>query len=123
MNLFASVKLAKEALNPEFPTASTNEEKRHFLAQTNCIEVLDPVDLKGKSTYLLETLPKIMPLYWPEGVTLVKTEKQHTMAMQLHLFADSWDHLDIQELKEKQERRRTTSYESSSSHAESQTKL
>ncbi len=47
-NLFASIKLAKEALNPEFPMAST--KKRRFLAQINCIEVLDPVESKGKST-------------------------------------------------------------------------
>ncbi len=106
LNLFTSVKLAREALSSETSAAVTTEEKRCFVVEPNCIEVLDPVDLKGEFTNLLETILNVVPLYGPEGVMFVKTDKPHTLAMQMHVFINSWDHLNIKELKEKQERKR-----------------
>ncbi len=116
-NLFASVKLAHASLNPETSSETSDKDKRKFLAQAKCIEILDPVDLQGETTYLLKSLPKVVPLYGPEGIMFVKTDKPSTVAMQLRMYADSWEHLNVAELKAKQERQRTTSCESSSSQA------
>ncbi len=84
---------------------------------------MDPVDPIGETNYLIETLHKVVPLYRPEGVTFVTTDKPYTVAMHLHMYADPWDQLNVKERKEKQERRMTSSCESSSYQAESQTKL
>ncbi len=122
MNLFTTVQMAKEIIFPDNPTAATSKEKKTFLMQTNCMELLDHVDPKGQTTYLIENLPKTVPLYRPEGVTFVKIDNPCTMAMQTRLYADSWDNLNLEELKEKQERTRTTSGSSAASQTNSQTK-
>ncbi len=96
MNLFTSVKMAKETNFPDFPSPASDEDRRAFLSQTNCMELLNPMDLKGDSIYLLDNLPKAMPLYRPEGVTFVKTDKPRTIAMQMCLYSDSWANLDIE---------------------------
>ncbi len=111
-----------ETVFPDSPNSAISKEKKMFLSETNCMELLDPVDPKGETTYLLDNLPKTFPLYWPEGVMFVKTDNQRTVAMQLRLYADYWDNLNLEELKEKQEIRRTTSSGSSSSHTETQLK-
>ncbi len=119
MNLFTRVKMAKES---QFPSPTTDEERRRFLSQTNCNELLNPMDLKSNAIYCLDMLPMAVPIYGPEGVTFVKINNQYTVAMQMHLYSDSWDNLNIEELKEKQKRRRTTSGGSSTSPTDPQYK-
>ncbi len=87
------------------------------------MELLNLGDPKGDSIYCLDKFLMAVPLYRSEGVMFVKTDKTCTVAMQMHLYADSWDNLDIEELKEKQERRRTTSDESSSSQTDPLSKI
>ncbi len=118
-NLFTSIKIAKESI---FSMPATDEDRKQFLSQTNCMELLNPVDPKGDAIYCLDKLPMAVPLYGNEGITFVKTDIPCTIVMQMRLYADSWDNLNIEELKEKQERRRTTSGESSSSQTDPQSK-
>ncbi len=87
-NLIISVKMAKESI---FPMPATDEDRRQFLSHTNCMELLNPVELKGDSIYCLDKLPMAVPIYGPEGVMFVKTDKPRTIAIQMSLYADSWD--------------------------------
>ncbi len=105
-----------------FPMPATDKDRRQFLSQTHCMELLNLVDPKGDSIYCHDKLLIPVPIYGPEGATFVKTDKPHTIAMQMLLYADSWDNLNVKELKEKQERRRTTSGGSSSSQTDPQSK-
>ncbi len=75
-NFFMTVKMAKETVFTERAT-DTNKEKKQFLLETNCMELLDPVDPKCENTYLMDNLPKTVPLYGPEGVTFVKFDSSH----------------------------------------------
>ncbi len=100
--------MAHDTHSQELKLGSTDKEKKRFLTGTNCVELLNPVDPKGETTCLLETLPGMVPLYGPEGVIFVKTENPRTMAMQMLMYTDSWDHLNVEKLKEKQERQRTS---------------
>ncbi len=118
-NLFMTVKMAKETVFTDRASA-TNEEKEQFLSETNCMELLDPVDLKGETTYIMDNQLKTVLLYGPEGVMFVKTDNPCTVAMQMCMYSDSWDNLNLEELKEKQERNRTTSGSSSTSQTDSQ---
>ncbi len=57
-NLFTTIKMAKETVFTDH-ASTTNEEKKQFLSETNCMELLNPVDPKGETTYLMDNLPKI----------------------------------------------------------------
>ncbi len=64
----------------------------------------------------------MVPLYGLEGVTFVKTDNPCIVAMQMRMYPDSWNNLNIEKLKEKQERQMTSSCVSSSSQHNSQSK-
>ncbi len=115
INLYSIIMMAKDISNKEMVTGSTDEERKMFLTVANCVELLNPMDPKGNTIYFMETLPNAVPLYVPEGVMFVKTDNPQTMAMQMRLYADSWDNVNVDKLKEKQERERTTSGGSSTS--------
>ncbi len=88
-NLFIIIRMTHDTPSQELKPGSTDEEKNKFLSGANCVELLNPVDRKGETTYLLEMLPGIVPLYGPEGVTFVKTDNPHTVPMQMRMYADS----------------------------------
>ncbi len=48
-----------------------------YLRHIDSMELLDPVDPKCENTYLMDNLPKRVPLYRPEGVTFVKFDSSH----------------------------------------------
>ncbi len=86
------------------------------------MELLNLVDPKGDVIYCLDMLPMAVVIFGQEGVTFVKIDNPCTVAMQMRLYADSWDNLNIEELNEKQERRRITSGGSSTSQTDPQSK-
>ncbi len=71
------------------------------MSGANCIELTNPVDPQGTTAYSLDTLPETVPLYVPEGVLFVKTENPRSVGMLMRMYADSWENLDIDKLKEK----------------------
>ncbi len=115
--MFLAKKLAKEST-----AGSSDEERKMFLTVANCVELLNPMYTKGNTIYFMEMLPNAIPLYGAEGVMFVKTDNTPTVAMQMRLYADTWDNLNVGKLKEKQERERTMSCGSSSSKTDSQPK-
>ncbi len=48
----------------------------------------------------------------------MKMDNPCSVGMLMRMYADSWDNLDIEKLKEKQERRRTTSGSSTSTEGD-----
>lgn len=72
----------------------------------------------------MDFLPKQVPLYGPECVQFVNTDNVRLLAMQIKMFATSWETTNMEELLAKFERQRTPSTsESLTSQAEAQTKL
>ncbi len=104
-----NLKASKEAT-----LGTTDEERKIYLTGANCIELLNPVDPKEKSTYCMDIRPDEFPLYGPDGVLFVKTANPKSMAMMMFMYANTCDNLELDKLKADQERRRTTS--GSSSH-------
>ncbi len=107
-NLFSTIRMTHDTLSQELKPGSSDDDKKKFLSGANCVELLNPVNPKGETTYLLETLAGMVPLYGPEGVTFVKTDNPHTLAMQMTMYIDSWDNLNTKKLTEKLERQRTS---------------
>ncbi len=70
----------------------------------------------------METVLNAVSLYGLEGITFVKTDNPCTLTMQIRLYTDSSDNLNVDKLNEKQERDRTMSCRSSSSQTDSQPK-
>ncbi len=102
-NLYSTIRMTKHTSVKEMTAGSTDEERKKFLTGANYVELLNPVDKKGSTIYFIETLPNAMPLYGLEGVMLVKTNNSSTVTLQMKLYADSWDNLNVDKLKEKQE--------------------
>ncbi len=119
INLFSTVRMNQKA-SQEATLGSTDEERKRFLSGANCIELTNPVDPQGTTAYCLDTLPEMVPLYCEEGVLFVKTENPFSVGMLMRMYADSWDNLDKDKVKEKQERRRTMSGSSTSSQGDPQ---
>ncbi len=83
--LFTGWKMAHTTLNPEKQSESDSLEKRQYLAHAKCIEIKDPVDSQGETTYLLETLPKQVLLYESESIQFVKTDNPCRLTMQMRI--------------------------------------
>ncbi len=98
------------------PSEATDEERRKFLTEANCIELLNPVNPRGDMVYCMDALPVEVPLYGPDGVMFVKRRQTKTVAMMMRMYANSWENLEIDKLLADQESKRTTS--SSSSHSQ-----
>ncbi len=73
----------------EAPSEATDEERRKFLTESNCIELLNPVNPHCEPVYCMDALPVEIPLYGPDGVVFVKTKKTKTMAMMMRMYANS----------------------------------
>ncbi len=93
-----------------------SEAKTKFLTEANCIELLNPVNPRGDMVYCMDALPVEVPLYGPDGVMFMKTRQTKTVAMMMHMYANSWENLEIDKLLADQERKKTTSSSSSYSH-------
>ncbi len=119
INLFSTVRLNQNAAQ-DATLGSTDEERKIFLSGANCIELTNTVDPQGMTAYCMDTLPEMVRPYSPEGVLFMKTKNPHSVGMLMRMYADFWENLDIDKLKEKQERRRTTSGRSTSSHGDPQ---
>ncbi len=76
-----------------------------------------PINHKGDDIYCLASLPVTVPLYGPESVVFVKTEKPCLLTMQMCLNADSWELLNVEELMAKHNRRWKQSCGSSASQS------
>ncbi len=112
--LFSTIRMNLKA-SKEATLGSTDEERKRFLSEATCIELLSPVDLKRESTYCMDVLPEEFPLHGPDGVLFIKTTNPKSVAMMIRMYTSTWDNLEIDKLKADQERRRTTS--GSSSHS------
>ncbi len=112
--------LQSQMTSTQSPDTVTTE-KIKFLAEVNCIEVIDPVNHKGDNMYCIGTLPVTFPLYSPESVQFLKTVKPCLLAKLMRMNDGSWELLNV-ELKTKQERHRKQSRESEASHEESTSK-
>ncbi len=93
--IYSTVRMTKHTSAKELIAGSTDEERKKFLTVANCVELLNAVDLKGNTTYFMEMLP----LYGSEGVMFVKTDNPSTVAMQMRLYAESWDNLNVYKLQ------------------------
>ncbi len=69
----------------EAPSEDMDEERRKFLTESNCIELLNPVNSLGDTVYCMDALPVEVPLYGPDGVMFVKTRQTKTVAMMMHM--------------------------------------
>ncbi len=49
-----------------------------FLAHAKCIEIEDLVDPQVEITYLLDTLPKVVPLYMVRSTHSLSKQTDHT---------------------------------------------
>ncbi len=119
INLYSTVRLNQKSSHVA-SLGSTDKERKRLLSSDNCIELVNPVDPQGAPAYCMDTLPETAPLYGPEGVLFMKTENPRSAGMLIRMYADTSDNLDIDKFKEKQERKRTTSGGSSSSHGDPQ---
>ncbi len=115
LDLFSTVQMQRKSALVA-PSEATDEERRKFLTETNCIELLNPVNPSGDTVYCMDTLPVEVPLYGPDGVMFVKTRQTKTVAMMMRMYTNSWENLEIDKLLADQERKRTTSSSSSHSH-------
>ncbi len=79
------------------------------MSESNCIELLNPVNPRGEPVYCMDALPDEIPLYGRDGVMFVKTRKTKTVAMMMRMYANSWENLEIDKLLYDQERKRTIS--------------
>ncbi len=98
------------------PSEATDEEKRKFLTESNCIELLNPVNHRREPLYCMDELLDEVPLYGPDGVMFVKTRQTKTASMMMLVYTNSWENLEIDKLLSDQERKRTISGSSSHSH-------
>ncbi len=98
------------------PSEDTDEERRKLLTESNCIELLKPVNPCGDTVYFMDSLPVEVPLYGPDGVMFGKTRQTKTVSMMMRMYANSWENLEIDKLLTDQERKRNTS--GSTSHSQ-----
>ncbi len=108
INLYSTVRLNKKA-SQEATLGSTDEETKRFLSGANCTQLLKPENPYGFSAYCMDALPEEFPLYGTEGVLFMKMSDALLMVMMMGMYADTWENLDIDKLKAKQERKRTMS--------------
>ncbi len=73
----------------EAPSEATDEERRKFLTESNCIELLNPLNPRGEPVYCMDALPVEIPLYGTDGVMFMKMKKTKTVAMMMHMYANS----------------------------------
>ncbi len=115
LDLFSTVQMQMK-IGCEAPSEDTNEESRQFLTESNCIELLNPVNPREDMVYCMNALPVEVPLYGPDGVIFVKTRQTKTVAMMMRMYANSYENLEIDKLLADHERKRTISGNSSHSH-------
>ncbi len=115
LDLLSTIQMQMKSAR-EAPSEDTDEERRKFLTESNCIELLNPVNPCGDTVYCMDDLPVEVPLYGPDGVMFVKTRQTKTVAMMMRMYANSWENQDIDKLLTDQERKRNTS--GSSSHSQ-----
>ncbi len=95
------------------PSEATDEERRKFLSESNCIGLLNQVNLHGEPVYCMDALPDEVPLYSPR--------QMKTVAMMMRMYANSCENLEIDKLLADQERKRTISGGSSHSQEDPST--
>ncbi len=82
-NLFITITMMKKAA--QSAPSGLNEDIIQFLASTNCIELVNPVDHKGEETYCFDSMPVQVPLYGPDGVSFINTNNPKLVAMMMKL--------------------------------------
>ncbi len=92
-NLFSTVTMMKKAA--QSAPSGLNEDRIQFLASTNCIELVNPVDHKGEGTYWFDSMPAQVPLYGTDGVSFINTNNPKSVAMMMKLYSASWESLGI----------------------------
>ncbi len=106
LDLYSTVqKQIKSARGASLET--TVKERRKFLTESNCIELLNPVNPCGETVYCMDALPDEVPLYHPDGVMFVKMKQTKSVAMMMNVYANSWENIDIDKFLADQERKRT----------------
>lgn len=66
INLYSNVLLNKESSQDATP-GLTDVEKKNFLSEATCTEVLNPVPLKGTIVFCMDTYPETWLLYGLDG--------------------------------------------------------
>ncbi len=84
LDLFSTIQMQMKSAR-EAPSEDTDEERRKFLTQSNCIELLNPVNSRGDTVYCMDALPVEILLYGPDGVMFVKTRQTKTVAMMMYV--------------------------------------
>ncbi len=97
LDLFSTIQKQMKSAH-EAPSEDTDEERRKFLTESNCIRLLNLVNPRGDTVYCMDALPEEISLYGPDRVMF------------------SWENLEIDNLLADQERKRTIS--GSSSHSQ-----
>ncbi len=120
LDLYSTVQMQMKSTRGA-PSEATDEERKKLLSESNCIELLNPVNPLGETVYCMDALPDEVPLYSPDGVMFVKTKQMKTVAMMMCVYANSWENLEIDKLLSDQERKRTISCSSSHSHEDPST--
>ncbi len=120
LDLFSTVQMQMKSAR-EAPSEDMDEERRKFLTESNCIELLNPVNPLGDTVYCMDALPVEVPLYGPDGVMYVKMRQTKTVAMMMRMYANSWENLEIDKLLADQEKKRTISGSSSQSQEDPST--
>ncbi len=119
-DLYSTIQMEMKSAR-EAPSEATDEERKKFLSESNCIEFLNPVNPRGEPVYCMDALPDKVTIYGPDGVMFVKTRNMKTVAMMMRMYANSWENLEIDKLLSDQERKRTISGGSSHSQEDPST--
>ncbi len=88
LDLYSTVQMQMKSAR-EAPSEATDEERRKFLTESNCIELLNPLNPRGEPVYCMDALPVEIPLYGTDGVMFMKMKKTKTVAMMMHMYANS----------------------------------
>ncbi len=88
LDLYSTVQMQMKSAHGA-PSEATDEERRKFLTESNCIELLNLVNPRGEPVYCMDALPVEIPLYGPDRVMFVKTRETKTVAMMMRMYANS----------------------------------
>ncbi len=62
LDIFSTIQMQMKSAH-EAPCEATYEERKKFLSESNCIELLNLVNPCGESVYCMDALPDEVPLY------------------------------------------------------------
>ncbi len=73
LDLYSTVQMQMKSARGA-PSEATDDERRKFLTESNCIELLNLVNPLGKPVYCMDALPVEIPPLWPSRSYVHKYE-------------------------------------------------